>query len=143
MNLGNALESLWERLKTPSLPWAVANNTLHILTYYSTKYCQRTRRVCDVNFPVRMFGVTRSDTGSGQAGGSPLARPIKAEAKTWCPAGLVLATRTVTRARQPVSAKPGNGQTPAFVGIDVVKHRLEVHLRPSGESFTIDTARRG
>ena len=39
-------------LKTPSLPWAVANNTLHILTYYSTKYCQRTRRVCDVSFPV-------------------------------------------------------------------------------------------
>src|SRR4051794_29307099 len=25
-----------------------------------------------------------------------------------------------------------------FVGIDVAKHRLEVHLRPSGESFTID-----
>src|SRR3954454_17093738 len=24
-----------------------------------------------------------------------------------------------------------------FVGIDVAKHRLEVHLRPSGESFTI------
>ena len=27
---------------------------------------------------------------------------------------------------------------PVFVGIDVAKHRLEVHLRPSGESFTID-----
>jgi hypothetical protein len=27
---------------------------------------------------------------------------------------------------------------PAFVGIDVSKHRLEIHLRPSGESFTID-----
>jgi transposase len=25
-----------------------------------------------------------------------------------------------------------------FVGIDVAKHRLDVHLRPSGESFTID-----
>src|SRR3982750_4248396 len=25
-----------------------------------------------------------------------------------------------------------------FVGIDVAKHRLEVHLRPSGESFTIN-----
>src|SRR4051812_10595484 len=27
---------------------------------------------------------------------------------------------------------------PVLVGIDVAKHRLEVHLRPSGESFTID-----
>src|SRR3954454_2986576 len=27
---------------------------------------------------------------------------------------------------------------PVFVGIDVAKHRLEVHLRPSGESFTIN-----
>src|SRR4051812_25252524 len=25
-----------------------------------------------------------------------------------------------------------------FVGIDVAKHRLDVHLRPSGESFTIN-----
>src|SRR4051812_26414828 len=25
-----------------------------------------------------------------------------------------------------------------FVGIDVAKHRLDVHLRPSGESFAID-----
>src|SRR3954454_12585700 len=29
-------------------------------------------------------------------------------------------------------------KAPTFVGIDVAKHRLEVHLRPSGESFTID-----
>ena len=29
-------------------------------------------------------------------------------------------------------------KTPIFVGIDVAKHRLDVHLRPSGESFTID-----
>src|SRR4051794_9971794 len=27
---------------------------------------------------------------------------------------------------------------PVFVGIDVAKHRLDVHLRPSGEGFTID-----
>ena len=27
---------------------------------------------------------------------------------------------------------------PAFVGIDVAKRRLDVHLRPSGESFTIN-----
>ena len=27
---------------------------------------------------------------------------------------------------------------PVFVGIDVAKRRLDVHLRPSGESFTID-----
>src|ERR671910_1173497 len=27
---------------------------------------------------------------------------------------------------------------PVFVGIDVSKHRLEIHLRPSGESFTVD-----
>src|SRR3954469_17262027 len=29
-------------------------------------------------------------------------------------------------------------KVPTFVGIDVAKHRLEVHLRPSGESFTIN-----
>ena len=27
---------------------------------------------------------------------------------------------------------------PTFVGIDVSKHRLEIHLRPAGEGFTID-----
>ena len=29
-------------------------------------------------------------------------------------------------------------KAPTFVGIDVAKHRLNVHLRPSGESFAID-----
>src|SRR3954471_58175 len=29
-------------------------------------------------------------------------------------------------------------KVPVFVGIDVAKHRLDVHLRPSGESFAID-----
>src|SRR3712207_6260697 len=29
-------------------------------------------------------------------------------------------------------------KVPTFVGIDVAKHRLDVHLRPSGESFAID-----
>src|SRR3954469_10126385 len=28
-------------------------------------------------------------------------------------------------------------KAPTFVGIDVSKHRLDVHARPSGESFTI------
>jgi transposase len=32
---------------------------------------------------------------------------------------------------------------PAFVGIDVAKHSLDVHLRPSGERFTIDHDERG
>jgi hypothetical protein len=27
---------------------------------------------------------------------------------------------------------------PAFVGVDVAKHRLEIQSRPSGESFTIE-----
>ena len=27
---------------------------------------------------------------------------------------------------------------PVFVGIDVSKHRLDVRLRPSGESFAVD-----
>jgi transposase len=27
---------------------------------------------------------------------------------------------------------------PVFVGVDVAKHRLDIHLRPSGESLTID-----
>src|SRR3954468_23131288 len=29
-------------------------------------------------------------------------------------------------------------KAPTFVGIDVAKHRLDVHLRPSGASFTIN-----
>jgi transposase len=29
-------------------------------------------------------------------------------------------------------------KAPVFVGIDVSKHRLEIHLRPSGEGFTVD-----
>src|SRR3954447_5327525 len=29
-------------------------------------------------------------------------------------------------------------KAPVFVGIDVSKRRLDVHLRPAGESFTID-----
>ena len=29
-------------------------------------------------------------------------------------------------------------KAPTFVGIDVAKHRLDVHLRPAGASFTID-----
>src|SRR3954464_1530033 len=29
-------------------------------------------------------------------------------------------------------------KAPTFIGIDVAKHRLQVHLRPPGESFTID-----
>src|SRR3954465_7664302 len=29
-------------------------------------------------------------------------------------------------------------KAPTFVGIDVAKHRLDVHLRPSGESFAIN-----
>src|SRR5690349_23720239 len=29
-------------------------------------------------------------------------------------------------------------KVPTFVGIDVAKHRLDVHARPSGESLTVD-----
>ena len=29
-------------------------------------------------------------------------------------------------------------KAPIFIGIDVAKHRLDVHARPSGESFAID-----
>src|ERR671938_597653 len=34
-------------------------------------------------------------------------------------------------------------KAPTFVGIDVAKRRLDVHLRPSGESFTIDHGEQG
>src|SRR5690349_24787809 len=34
-------------------------------------------------------------------------------------------------------------KAPTFVGVDVSKHRLDVHLRPSGESFTIDHDEQG
>ena len=33
--------------------------------------------------------------------------------------------------------------TPVFVGIDVAKHSLDIHARPSGERFTIDHDEQG
>src|SRR6187455_175953 len=34
-------------------------------------------------------------------------------------------------------------KAPTFVGIDVSKRRLDIHARPSGESFTIDHDEQG
>src|SRR4051794_41914125 len=34
-------------------------------------------------------------------------------------------------------------KAPTFVGIDVSKRRLDIHSRPSGESFTIDYDEQG
>ena len=34
-------------------------------------------------------------------------------------------------------------KAPTFVGIDVSKHRLDIHARPSGEHFTIDHDEQG
>src|SRR3954462_3549969 len=87
-----------------------------------------------------MFGVTRSRYQDRvTVGGSPLShRSIKA--------GKNLAPRR-PRPRNPnghqgqqarIQRNRVMDKIPVFVGIDVAKHRLEVHLRPSGESFTID-----
>src|SRR4051795_9194932 len=86
-----------------------------------------------------MFGVTRSRyQGRVEAGGSPQgARSVKADQKHGAPPAA-----STQPERSPGPASPHQrsrvmDKSPTFVGIDVSKHRLDVHLRPSGEHFTV------
>src|SRR3954471_8695147 len=86
-----------------------------------------------------MFGVTRPGyQGRVEAGGSPQgARLTKAEHKRGAPPAA-----STQPERSPGPASPHQrsrvmDKSPTFVGIDVSKHRLDVHLRPSGEHFTV------
>jgi transposase len=59
------------------------------------------------------------------------------------PAGRVTGTRTVTRADKPASSETGSWtRLPStFVGIDVAKHSLDIHLRPPARASPSTTTR--
>ena len=92
------------------------------------------------DFPVRMLAWPDLVPGSGRPAGArlPMGPPRPGE-------------NTAPRRPRPRNPNGHQGQqariqrnrvmdqaAPVFVGIDVSKHRLDIHLRPSGESFTID-----
>src|SRR3712207_1851071 len=94
------------------------------------------------DFPIRMFGVARSRYRDRvTAGGSPLSHGSTRPGKNLAPRrprprnpnGYQGQQARIQRNRVMDQAAP-----PTFVGIDVSKHRLDLHLRPSGEGFTID-----
>src|SRR3954453_14263167 len=87
-----------------------------------------------------MFGVTRPRyQGRVEAGGSPQRPgPVKADQKRGAPPAV-----SPQPERSPGPASPHQrsrvmDKPPTFLGIDVSKHRLDVHARPSGESLTTD-----
>src|SRR4051794_34210362 len=87
-----------------------------------------------------MFGVTRpwyrdrvGTGGSPQALGS-----TKAEHKHGAPPVVSSQPERSPGLDSPHQRSRVMDKLPVFVGIDVSKHRLDIHLRPSGESFTVD-----
>src|SRR3954465_8396828 len=87
-----------------------------------------------------MCGVTRPGCqGRVEAGGSPQgARLTKAEHKRGAPPAVSSQPERPPRLDSPHQRSRVMDKAPTFVGIDVSKHRLDIHLRPSGESFTVD-----
>src|SRR4051794_19551592 len=85
-----------------------------------------------------MCGVTRPRyQGRVEAGGSPqAARLTKAEHKRGAPPAVSSRPERSPGLDSPHQRSRVMDQSP-FVGIDVSKHRLDVHLRPSGEHFTV------
>src|SRR5689334_21988955 len=86
-----------------------------------------------------MFGVTRPRyQGSGQAGGSPQgAGPVKAEHKRGAPPAASTQPERSPGLDSPHQRSRVMDKPPTFVGVDVSEHRLDIHLRPSGEHFTV------
>ncbi len=87
---------------------------------------------------LRMFGVTRPGyQGRVEAGGSPQgARLTKAEHKRGAPPALSSQPERSPGLVSPHQRSRVVDKAPTFVGVDVSKDRLDVHLRPSGEHFT-------
>src|SRR3954447_18955116 len=86
-----------------------------------------------------MFGVTRSRyQGRVEAGGSPQgARSVKADQKHGAPPAASTQPERSPGPTSPHQRSRVMDKSPTFVGIDVSKDRLDVHLRPSGEHFTV------
>src|SRR3982751_4602467 len=87
-----------------------------------------------------MFGVIRPRyQGRVEAGGSPQrAGPVKAEHKRGAPPAVSPQPERSPGLDSPHQRSRVMDKAPTFVGIDVSKHRLDVYLRPSGESFATD-----
>src|SRR4051794_41763868 len=87
-----------------------------------------------------MFGVTRPRyQGRVEAGGSPqAARLTEAEHKRGAPPAVSSRPERSPGLDSPHQRSRVMDKDPTFVGIDVSKHRLDVHARPSGESLTTD-----
>src|SRR4051812_36421729 len=86
-----------------------------------------------------MFGVTRPwYRDRVEAGGSPQ-RPgsVKADQKRGAPPAASTQPERSPGLDSPHQRSRVMDKPPTFVGVDVSKHRLDVHLRPSGEGFTI------
>src|SRR3954449_2801103 len=87
-----------------------------------------------------MFGVTRPwYQDRVEAGGSPQ-RPgsVKAEHKRGAPPAVSSQPERSPGLDSPLQRSRVTDKPLTFVGIDVSKRRLDIHLRPSGEGFTVD-----
>src|SRR3954453_11285790 len=87
-----------------------------------------------------MFGVTRPRyQGRVEAGGSPQRPgPVKADQKRGAPPAVSPQPERAPGLDSPHQRSRVMDKPLTFVGIDVSKHRLDIHLRPSGEGFTRD-----
>src|SRR4051812_3059662 len=92
-----------------------------------------------------MFGVTRPwYRDRVEAGGSPQ-RPgsVKADQKRGAPPAASTQPERSPGLDSPHQRSRVMDKPPTFVGVDVSKHRLDVHLRPSGEHFTVSHDEQG
>src|SRR3954447_25507395 len=103
--------------------------------------CQRSmRKAASRAKPLRMFGMTRPwYRDRVEAGGSPQALgSTKAEHKHGAPPAVSSQPERSPGLDSPHQRSRVMDKLPVFVGIDVSKHRLDIHARPPGESFTVD-----
>src|SRR3954465_15020645 len=87
-----------------------------------------------------MFGLARPwYRDRVEAGGSPQGpRSTEAEHKHGAPPVVSSQPERSPGLDSPHQRSRVMDRLPAFVGIDVSKHRLDIHLRPSGEGFAVD-----
>src|SRR3954462_15659671 len=87
-----------------------------------------------------MFGLARPwYRDRVEAGGSPRGpRSTEADHKHGAPPAMSSQPERSPGLDSPHQRSRVTDKLPAFVGIDVSKHQLDIHLRPSGESFTVD-----
>src|SRR4051794_13581752 len=87
-----------------------------------------------------MFGLARPwYRDRVEAGGSPQGpRSTEADHKHGAPPAMSSQPERSPGLDSPHQRSRVMDKLPVFVGIDVSKHRLDIHLRPSGEGFAVD-----